>query len=1075
MESQLDATRGSGEGKEGEMPEARAAYRSDKLRNIDSDANDAFGHRDYASTVIAALEDFPEQFTLGLFGAWGTGKSTILKEVGRQLADESDTKTAFVLFDAWRYEGDSLRREFIRTVGMSLDQQSALCESFDFDKHVETFDTDTTTTARPRLGFDAGALRDGAIAAAIVAATVVALIFVLPKLGLSRPTTLKMLIASSSALTAFVLFALQRVVAADPVQATRRRLEFPDQFASNFRELLDNVSTTRLVIAIDNLDRCSPARVTEILSSVKTFLEPAFDEEVGGERRGYSRWERVTRWLAGDGGGNENRSLTQMCFIIAADDAALRRHLTAQEVGKNSAVDGGEAALPAEVRTSVDEYLRKFFGASLRIREVLDEDIQQFTTEELEDFIETRKLDKDLASALIAITSQGLKRNPRRIKQFVNNLQLRLRMLAERKAQKRIQIDPDVRVVAKLAILEEEFPDEFEELQAEPALLASWHAEARAPIGTPPEPDGAPIDPILASFLRFTDDIQPRDIRAYLNLKQSKVELDLPRYSEFVDLLDDGDVDRLRALLAEEEGEEKKYTNAARWHFDAERRAGAWGRAYNTLRSIVEVPLLHGEKGRTVLLVMEEALRQQVLEERLSQLEPNALIEAAVMHDLSKPKLQRLIASLVTGMGVDQSSETRRGVAIALATHADQIDEGARDQIRETLAVEGVRADFDSYAVFAETLPEVLGGEALDAALARIEEMGAEGVATSNGAFRVAAAMLRWQPDGPSLERFLQLINAALSSYRDTGSEEYGEVARALMTIVEGAEETPAMSELAGEVAAQWEAIPAGSRMDALALGLLLCDRSPLADSQAGAGLAERLFGYEDGATIVQFLGKALQRPSQQFGARADELMINLLAGERGDLSKPQIAELLALYDDETRTRLTREAAMLAVSLERGEIADELMKSLDETEQEELLEKLLSKVLEEPASRLLEAQFIVARRSRIDEERFFEFGMRLARLAYEDRGIVTQVAPLISRLEFVHAGHRLQLVQDLIATEEDMTDRENREAMLRAAWDVAGRRSSKARETIVGRLEQIQNSEQDEVRSLATTLLDVSK
>lgn len=1073
MESHQGVTRKSSEGEEVEIPEAGAAYRSDRLPKIDSDANDAFGHRDYASTVIAALEDFPEQFTLGLFGAWGAGKSTILEEIGRQLREESRTKTAFVLIDAWRYEGDSLRRELIRTVGMSLDRQTALRESFDFDKHVEAFDMDTTTVSRPRLGFDAGTLRDGAIAAAIVAVSVVALIFVLPILGLSRPTTLKILIATSSALTAFVLFALQRVVAADPVQRTQRRLEFPDQFASNFKELLDNVSATRLVIAIDNLDRCSPERVTEILSSVKTFLEPAFNDE-HGRQRGSSRWQRVKRWLAG-GGGSEDRSLTQMCFIIAADDAALRRHLMAQEVSKSSAGEGGEAALPAEVRTSVDEYLRKFFGASLRIREVLDEDIQKFTAEELADFIKVRKLDDDLAGALIAITSQGLKRNPRRIKQFVNNLQLRLRMLAERKAQKRIQIDPDVRVVAKLAVLEEEFPDEFEELQAEPALLASWHAEARTPTDTPPEPDSTPIDPALASFLRFTDDIQPRDIRAYLNLKQSKVELDLPRYGEFVDLLDDGDVDRLRTLLAEEEGEEKKYTNAARWHFDAERRAGAWGRAYNTLRSIVEVPLLHGEEGRTVLLVMEEALRQQMLEERLSQLEPNALIEAAVTHGLPKPKLQRLMTSLVTGMGVDQSSETRRGVAIALAAHADQIDEVARNQIRETLAAEGVQADFDSYAVFAEALPEVLGGEALDAALARIEEMGAEGVATSNGAFRVAAAMLRRQPEGPSLERFLQLVNAALSSYRDTGSEEFGAVARELMTIVEGAEETSAMSELAGEVATQWEAIPAGSRMDALALGLLLCDRSPLADSQAGAGLAERLFGLEDGATIVRFLGGALQRPPEQFRTRVDELMINLFAGERGNLSKRQIADLLALYDDEARTRLTKEAAMLAVSLERGEVADRLMKSLDEAEREELLEKLLSKVVEEPASRLLEAEFIAARRSQIDEERIFEFGMRLARLTYKDRGIVTQVAPLIGRLEFVHAGHRLRLVQDLIATEEDMTDRENREAMLRAAWDVAGRRSSKARETIVGRLEQIRDSEQDEVRSLATTLLDASK
>ena len=209
-----------------------------------------------------------------------------------------------------------------------------------------------------------------------------------------------------------------------------------------------------------------------------------------------------------------------MHFIIAADDAALRRHLTAQELGQ-SGPDGGRengGGLPEEVRDSVNEYLRKFFGASLRIRELLDEDVREFTAEELRGFFDSRGLGLELENELVEMTSQGLKRNPRRIKQFVNNLQLRLQMLAERREQGRVLLDADVRVVAKLAILEEEFPAEFEQLQAEPALLRAWHAQARSAA----EEDSASVDRALASFLRFTDDIQPRDIRAYLNLKQTR-------------------------------------------------------------------------------------------------------------------------------------------------------------------------------------------------------------------------------------------------------------------------------------------------------------------------------------------------------------------------------------------------------------------------------------------------------------------------------------------------------------------------------------------------------------------------
>src|SRR5665811_35829 len=236
----------------------------------------------------------------------------------------------------------------------------------------------------------------------------------------------------------------------------------------------------------------------------------------------------------------------------------------------------------------------RFFGASLRIRELIDEDVRKFVASQLEDFIAAHELDQDVADNLVEIASRGLKRNPRRIKQFVNNLQLRLQMLVERKAQERIQIEPNVRVVAKLAIIEEEFPAEFEKLERDPSLLASWHERARAAESdrasektSDPVSDGAadrgksepPLE--LISFLRFTDDIQPRDIRAYLSLKQTRNEIRLPRHGEFVDLLDGGEIERLSKLLDDEAGEEAAYTDSARWHFDDQRKAKAWNRAHN--------------------------------------------------------------------------------------------------------------------------------------------------------------------------------------------------------------------------------------------------------------------------------------------------------------------------------------------------------------------------------------------------------------------------------------------------------------------------------------------------------------
>jgi hypothetical protein len=73
--------------------------------------HDAFGHSDYSAAIGAILADAPVPFTLGLFGDWGVGKTSIIQAIGSKLTEQD---IAFVSFDVWRYEGDALRRQFER-------------------------------------------------------------------------------------------------------------------------------------------------------------------------------------------------------------------------------------------------------------------------------------------------------------------------------------------------------------------------------------------------------------------------------------------------------------------------------------------------------------------------------------------------------------------------------------------------------------------------------------------------------------------------------------------------------------------------------------------------------------------------------------------------------------------------------------------------------------------------------------------------------------------------------------------------------------------------------------------------
>jgi hypothetical protein len=63
------------------------------------------GFEDYAKAIAAAVRGgTPAQFTVGIYGPWGSGKSSLLNAISRQL--KQDPYVLTVDFDAWRHEGE---------------------------------------------------------------------------------------------------------------------------------------------------------------------------------------------------------------------------------------------------------------------------------------------------------------------------------------------------------------------------------------------------------------------------------------------------------------------------------------------------------------------------------------------------------------------------------------------------------------------------------------------------------------------------------------------------------------------------------------------------------------------------------------------------------------------------------------------------------------------------------------------------------------------------------------------------------------------------------------------------------
>jgi KAP family P-loop domain len=66
--------------------------------------NPGLGFPEYVEAIADAIRGGePPQFTIGLYGAWGTGKSSLLKAIANVLSD-TDSTVLPVLFDAWRHE-----------------------------------------------------------------------------------------------------------------------------------------------------------------------------------------------------------------------------------------------------------------------------------------------------------------------------------------------------------------------------------------------------------------------------------------------------------------------------------------------------------------------------------------------------------------------------------------------------------------------------------------------------------------------------------------------------------------------------------------------------------------------------------------------------------------------------------------------------------------------------------------------------------------------------------------------------------------------------------------------------------
>lgn len=516
-------------------------------RALEDLSQDQLGHHVYVNALKRIILTCHTPFTIGVLGKWGTGKTSIGTILLKEFSGDDELRNRFktMLFDVWKYPGDSLRRKFLLQTAGCLSSEQALEQK---DRLWQELYGSTSRQSESTSRFDPSAARWWwpILALYIVVVAGVVLWFrtsipSLANLATGVSVIVGVLLASLGALRSF----FTETRSSSTTTSTIPPLHSPEQFEQRFEALLSagNISSgpdaSRLIVVVDNLDRCSSDSAVDALRTIKTFLDK-------------------------DG----------CIFVIPCDDEALREHLSSIYEWKKDSDDAFE-------------YLRKFFNTTIRITSSRQDLIQL-----VENLTSETGFSKDVAEVLWAAAPD----NPRRVKEFLNRLRA-MEIIAEQEEMSgRLArtVRQNLPFLAKVTVLRERWPGLIEHLARDDRLLIRLREALMNPdllsdesyndlnqyIGDEPKPeyDG------LKEFLRATSPVRTEDPRAFLQLRQDSYEVVVEETVELRQALRLGSVERVRELLGAKDPPERiPLWQIIRQVIDEERKANREQRAMSSV------------------------------------------------------------------------------------------------------------------------------------------------------------------------------------------------------------------------------------------------------------------------------------------------------------------------------------------------------------------------------------------------------------------------------------------------------------------------------------------------------------
>lgn len=371
--------------------------------------------------------------TIGVYGDWGSGKSSLMKLARKKIekknsktGEEINTvKTLCIEFNGWLFEGyEDTKTSLCGTILDALaDEKRFSKEVTDYARElIKKIDFNKILGKGVKYGLD---------------------FFMTGGIGVLTDLSLSSLLSTIKANAGEVQAKDIEEILSKLKKNDKTRTEIKN-FRNEFKDLLEKSKVENVVVFIDELDRCLPDTVLEVFEAMRLFL-----------------------FVEG------------MSFVIGADERLIQYSIKSKykEVPGNNLDIGKEylekviqypLCIPQLTQAEVNQYLaclllKQTLADDEKFNKILDivYDLtpnQDFSMEQISDkapdIAESCKQDMALARQISFVLAPSINGNPRQCKRFLNTLYMRLKLAKAR------NVILDKNILAKL-MLAEYFNPEF--------------------------------------------------------------------------------------------------------------------------------------------------------------------------------------------------------------------------------------------------------------------------------------------------------------------------------------------------------------------------------------------------------------------------------------------------------------------------------------------------------------------------------------------------------------------------------------------------------------------------------------